>query len=403
MLKGFGESLAGGVKSMRRSIARLSSTLVAVLAAGGLAACDRGASNPPAPEVLRLGALVPLSGDSAPTGLQMIPGFQLAVNEANEAGGVLGHRVELVSGDDGCDPQTAVTAANAIVVKDITVSVGGYCSSATVPTLKVFRKADVPMIIPGANSTDLLAPRYDNVFLLAGTTAIEAQRAVEWMGPLRTRRLALIHDGTSFSQTIVQAAAKSITQPGSRITLAAELRLSQGAEKYPRIVEAVLASRADMVFYTSYYAEGGKLIRDLRSAGYAGKIMLSDGGVDPSLFRQVSAAQAEGVYGIALPMAQFTPGVAAWSGRYEALAGRPPGPFSMQAYDAARLALDAVRRAGTLDHAAVRVAIATTAPGDIDLLSGPSKFTSDGTQVDPTFIRLRVHNGTFTLADPAGG
>jgi branched-chain amino acid transport system substrate-binding protein len=102
-------------------------------------------------------------------------------------------------------------------------------------------------------------------------------------------------------------------------------------------------------------------------------------------------------------MAEFAPRVAGWAKRYEAIAGKPPGPFCMQAYDAARLALDAIRRAGTLEHDAVRAAIATTAPGDIELLSGPSKFNADGTQVDPSFVQLQVHNGKFTLADPVAG
>jgi branched-chain amino acid transport system substrate-binding protein len=60
-----------------------------------------------------------------------------------------------------------VSKANELVAREITVSVGGLCSAATVPTLKVFRAVGIPMIIPGANSSDLLAPRYDNVFLLA--------------------------------------------------------------------------------------------------------------------------------------------------------------------------------------------------------------------------------------------
>ena len=75
----------------------------------------------------------------------------------------------------------------------------------------------------------------------------------------------------------------------------------------------------------------------------------------------------------------------------------------MQAYDAVKLALDAIRRAGSLDHAKVRAAIAATAPGDVTLLSGPSKFQGDGTQQNPTFVLLQIHDGAFTLAARDGG
>ena len=70
----------------------------------------------------------------------------------------------------------------------------------------------------------------------------------------------------------------------------------------------------------------------------------------------------------------------------------------MQAYDSARLALDAVKRAGTTDRAAVRKAIAAATPKDVELLSGPAEFGPDGTQLNPTFILLRVRNGAFELA-----
>jgi branched-chain amino acid transport system substrate-binding protein len=374
-----------------------------VLISGCLSGCGREQPSGGSPSVLRIGALVPLSGDSGPTGRRMLPAYEMAVKEANDAGGVLGHRVELETGDDACDPNTAVTAANEIVAKDITVSVGGACSAATVPVLKPFRAAGVPMIIPASNSTDLLAPRYDSVFLLSGTTAIEAQRAVEFMRRTGSRRVTLIDDGTSFPETLARAAARSVQQPGSAITVAAELRLSQGAAGYPRIVEAVLGANADMVFFTGYYAEAAKLIRDLHAAAYAGKIMLSDAGTDPQLFKVLTAENAEGVYGWTLPLAQFEPKAAAWAARYQAITGVAPGPFTMQAYDAVRLALDAVRRAGSLDRATVRRAIAGTTPADIELLSGPSAFNASGTQDNPTFVLLRIRNGTFTLARQDGG
>ncbi len=390
---------------MRGRIRTVIATVSLVLVTHDLAAC-RETSSPPGdlPPRLRLGALVPLSGDNGPTGRRMLPAYEMAVKEANDAGGVLGHRVEFISGDDGCEPGTAVRAANAMVAKDITVSVGGACSAATVPTLKVFRAAGVPMIIPGSNSTDLLAPRYDSVFLLSGTTLIEADRALKWMRLLGSRRVAIIDDGTSFPQTLATAVAKVVRRPSSPPVLAGDqqMTLSQGAPGYRRIASEVIRRRADMVFFTGYYIEAARLIRDLRAAHYTGKIMLSDAGTDPILFKEIDAAKAEGVYGLTLPLAEFTPRAKEWAEHYRNLTGTAPGPFTMQAFDAVSLALNAVRRAGSLDRVAIRAAIAHTSDGDVELLSGPSRFNPDGTQVDPTFIPLQIRNGAFALARPAG-
>jgi branched-chain amino acid transport system substrate-binding protein len=368
----------------------------------GLTACGSGGrSGTPttSSSVIRLAALMPMTGDNAPSAESIIPALNMAANDVNAAGGVLGRRVEIVTADDACDPETAVNQANAMIKQDITVSVGGYCSSATVPTLKIFHSAGVPMIIPAANSTDLVAPRYNSVFLLAGTTAIEAQRAVAWMPKLDAHKVVVVHDGTSFSESVADATREAARKPGSGVDVVGEVQLSQGADRYDGVAARIAAAGGDIVFYTGYYAEAGKLVRDLRAAGYEGKVMLSDGGVNSALFRGVDPAAFEGIYGVTVPMPEFEPGLAAWSAEYRELTGRDPGPFTMQAYDAVRLAINAIQRAGTLDRSAVRKALADSKPGDVDLLSGSAGFNPDGTQKAVRFMLLRVHNGVF-VQDP---
>lgn len=378
-------------------VRRMVSLVLAVGLCGVAAACGDDPKPAETPQVVRLGALVPLTGDNAPTGKRLLEAYQIAVQDANEAGGVLGRKVELVVGDDACDPGTAVVKANEMIGRDITVSVGGGCSVAAVPTLKVFHTAGIPMIIPAANSTDLLVPGYDSVFLLSGTTTVEAAHAVDAMEALGRKRVLVIDDGTSFPETIADAAVADLTKSGGPLGLAGQMTVSQGATSYPRVVDTVREKKADLVFFTGYYPEAARMIRDLRDSGFQGAIMLSDAGTDPTLFDQLTPAQEQGVYGITLPLAQFEPKAKDWAAKYRASYGHEPGPFTMQAYDAVRLSLNAIQRAGTVDRQAVRQAIAATKPGDIELLSGPAEFKPDGTQPNPTFILLQIKNGEFVL------
>jgi branched-chain amino acid transport system substrate-binding protein len=371
-------------------------TVAFVLAAlAGCAAVAESSTGAPAPSsgTIRLGTLVPLTGRSSPSGTAMVNGARLAISEANAAGGVLGRQVELVVEDDACDPGTAVTAARAAVGKDIAASVGGYCSSATVPTLKIFRSAGVPMIVAQSNSTDLLAPGYDSVFLICGTVTAEADFAVGWMRRLGGHRLAVVHDGTSFPITLADSTVAAAERTGG-LTVTGELELSQGAPTYIRIADAVLAGRADIVYYTGYYAEANQLIKDLRGQGFTGKIVVGDGAADGPLLANLTAAQSRGVYGTALIFPEFLPELAEWSKRYQALFGEAPGPSTVEAYDAVNVALDAIKRAGSVDHEAVRAAIATT---DLQAMSGPLSFNPDGTRTTPRFLLLRAEDGKFGL------
>ncbi|WP_436535331.1 branched-chain amino acid ABC transporter substrate-binding protein [Actinoplanes sp. HUAS TT8] len=371
---------------------------VAILALVAASACT-GTGRPQAAAsssagVIRLAALLPLSGRSSHTGESMLNGAKLAVAEVNAAGGVLGRQVELVVQDDACDPGTAVTAAQTVIKQDVAVSVGGYCSSAVVPTLKIFRDAGVPMVIAQANSTDLVAAHYDSVFLICGTVTAEAVFAVDWMKRLGTRRVSIVHDGTSFPVTLADSTAAR-ARATRAVTVAGELKLSQGASDYQRIAQAVIASKADTVYYTGYYGEANQLIKDLRSRTFGGRIIVGDGATDGPLLTDLSPTQSADVYGTALLVPEFMPELAEWSQRYQKAYGVAPGPSTAESYDAVMVAVGAIKRAGATDETSLRTALAAT---DYAGLSGTVTFNSDGTRKIPKFLLLKADGKEFRLA-----
>jgi branched-chain amino acid transport system substrate-binding protein len=385
-----------------RATTRTTSAILLVGAVAGVAAlagCQpAGKSSATAPDPIRLGTMASLTGDDAANGemKMMIQAQQMAVREANEAGGVLGRKVELLVEDEGCDPGTGVLAANKLIAQHVVVSVGGACSSSTVPALKIFHDAGVPMIIPAANSTELLTPGYDSVFLVSGTVKAEAQFALESMQKLGSHRVAVVHDGTSFPETLAQATVDIAARSGSSIAVGAHLKLSQGAPSYSRIAQKVVETGADTVFYTGYATEAHQLILDLHAAGYTGKIIGSDGvGISEELLKDVNEGQAASIYRITLAVPQFMPALAPWSEHFTAATGSAPLAFTPEAYDAVKIALDAIRRAGSLDPAAVRQAVARTS--DLKLLTGNPRFNPDGTRVDPTFLLLSTKSGILSL------
>jgi branched-chain amino acid transport system substrate-binding protein len=381
---------------------------VAVLLAAGTVYGFNGSSaeRETVPQPIRLGMLLPLSGDSGTTGEAMRVAAQMAVDRENADGGVRGQRIELVILDDACDPQTAVIAANKLVASRVAVSVGGYCSSATLPTLPILYDAGIPMILPAANSQDLLKPGYESVFLLNGTGGREAVAAVSWMHQLGGHRVALVDDGTSYSANITQVAA-DILHGGNRpagLSLALQLRITQGARQFARAAASVLASSSDVVYFTGYTAEAGRLTRDLRRAGYRGLVMVADGCADPAL-TAFAEDTAEGVYATTPPLAEDLALPSWWTSQYRQRAGTLPGPYTVQAYDAVTIAVDALRR--TADGTrGPDLAQAISATKGLRLLSGTGAFDADHTLAGFSFTLRRIRSGKFVLVrignQPAG-
>ncbi len=252
--------------------------------------------------------VVPQSGSESASGQNMVNGAQLAVAEINEAGGVLGRKIKLNVQDEACTAENAVAAANKLVSAKVTVSVGGYCSGATLPTREIFNRANIPMVIPAANSDTLYQDHLPNVFMINGTGTQQAQAANDWIVKQGATKVAIMNGNDAYSKNIADLTAKLL---GGKLTT--NESYTPGESDYSAAVTAVLKGNPDFIYLTGYYAESGLIIRQLKNAGYTGKIMVGDGSVDGELIKIAGADTAQGVYATMTQTPQFIPG--ARSGR----------------------------------------------------------------------------------------
>jgi branched-chain amino acid transport system substrate-binding protein len=343
-----------------------------------------------------LGMLIPQSGSEAAIGPYMSNAAQLAVDEINAKGGVLGRQLELKTADDACDAQSAAAGANKLVTEEVDVSVGGYCSGATLPTLPIFGKANIPMIIPAANSQELVDQKLKHVFLINGTGSQQAMSAEKWITKQGAKSVALMHDNTSYSKDIAVRTQALLEAPGGAEPVITEAVTPKESD-YSANITNVLAKKPDFVYWTGYFQEGGLIARQLRQAGYKGSIMVGDGSVSPKLMEIAGAEAAEGVYATMTQTPDTLEGAEGWIAAYKKKYNADPGPYSNHAYDAVRLAAEAVTKAGGTDGA--KVIAALEAIDGFPMFSGPLKFTPEHTLASGGFQILVVKGDKFALQD----
>ena len=369
-----------------------------------VSACSSGSSSsgasssPSASGSIKIAMVIPISGSSAPTGTYMKNGAQLAVDEINAAGGILsGRKLELLVEDEACDPQQSVAGANKAISSGAVISVGGYCSGATLPTLPIFQKANIPMIIPAANSQDLVKQGLANVFLINGTGKQQSAAALKFIKKQGYTKVALVDDNTSYSKDITTETQAEIVADGS-VKVLLKTSVTAGESDYSAVVRAVMAKKPALVYWTGYYQEGGLIINQLKNAGFTGAIMVADGSVDPSL-PKIAGGRAEGVFATMTqtPDTLVGPAAVTWIANYKAKFNSDPGPYSTQAYDAVRLAAEAIKNAGSTNGDAVIKAL--EAVNGFQMFSGPLKFTAEHTLSNGGFIILVIKGGKFVLKD----
>lgn len=366
--------------------------LTAMLAAGALFALVGGTSAH-AKGVLKIGVQVPTTGSEATYGQDMFNAAAIARDEINAHGGVLGMRIELIAGDGACDPQQAVNAAAKLVSQKVVAVVGGYCSGATVPTLKIYGDAHVPFVITAANSTALIPANPGNAFLINSTGDQQAITAVKFLKSKKIKTLAIVNEGDAYSQNLADLTRTAWQKAGEKVVDFETV--NKGEQDYSAVVTAINAAHPDAVFWTAYYADGGLFIRQLRQSGYQGVIAVGDGSNSVKLF-DIAGKAAEGVYAFSNPIAQFLPTAKAFIATYKKEYKTDPGPYAPLTYDGVRLLAWAIHKAGSTQPAAIEKALASS-KGE-HWLTGPITFTKQNTLARSNFIVMEGKNGAWIAA-----
>jgi branched-chain amino acid transport system substrate-binding protein len=344
---------------------------------------------------IKIGFMMPLTGSEATYGKDMENAMKMAVDEINAEGGILGKKIVTVSGDTAADPQQSTSAAAKLVSADVTAVVGGYSSGATLPTLNVFADADIPQVIPVANSTKIIDENPGNAIQINGTGYHQAEKAVELFEDVwGVETVAIVHQGDGYSEDLAKLTKEAWEEAGHEV-VAVEV-VNKGEQDFSSLVTSIKSKNPDAVYWTAYYADGALLIKQLRQGGYQGEIAVGDGSNSPKLM-EIAGAAAEDVVCTSNPMVEYLPAAKEFMENYKARYNQDPGPYSSLSYDGVYLLRDAIERAGSTDKAAILQALKETE--GFEGISGETTIAENNALANSNFVLLEARGGEWHLID----
>ena len=376
------------MQKKRIKVVSLALALLVVIAA--FAGCGAKPGSSGSGEIL-IGVLVPTSGSEAYYGKDMYQSYQLAADEINAAGGIMGRKITLYQADDGCDANMASQAASKIIAKSPNFVVGGYCSNATIPALQQFYDAKLLMMVSAANSTEITKLGLNQTFMVNSPGTHAAQTLVSLCQSLGSKKIALIHQGDAYTKNLSDICEVALPENGMEI--ATIQVMDKGSPDVSAIVTAIRNSGADFVYWCGYHADGSNVIKQLRQGGYTGNIAVGDGSASVELITACGQA-GEGVYVTSPPFVEFAQGGEKFIADYEAKFKMPPGTYATLCYDTLYVLKDAIEKTGGTDMEKVRDAVQNI---EYKGLSGLIKFKADRELELSNFIILQIENGTFKL------
>jgi branched-chain amino acid transport system substrate-binding protein len=321
---------------------------ITFLAVGLLAVWSNLATAQLQGQVIRIGIGAPFTGGAASFGVEMKNAVELAIEEQNTAGGVLGARIEARAFDDEASDATGQTGAGVLCQDPAVLAVVGHVNSnVSISASNVYARCGLAMLTPMSSNPGVTDRGLPNVFRLTNRDDHKGPGLAAYLyRKLGKRRAVVIDDQTAYGKGLADLFAGAFTSLGG--TVAARPTVKVGERDFQALL-AGLPPDFDVVFYGGI-AEAAYVLRQMRERSLNQLFACGDGCWNVKGFIQPAAGAAtkgEGVLILsAAPAVGRVPGSAAFAERYAKRFG-PIANYAVNSYDSARLVLSAIQQAAT--------------------------------------------------------
>ena len=362
--------------------------LVAALALAVLmAACGDGGKGS---DTIPIAVVGPVTGQYASFGAQMTNGGQMAVDDINAAGGVLGKKLDLDIGDDACDPKQAVAVANQMTGNGVALVAGHYCSGSSIPASKVYAESNMVQISPASTNPAFTDDRAGpNIYRVCGRDDQQGGIAGKYLAThFADKNIAFVHDKTAYGKGLADETKKALNAAGKQEAMYEAI--TAGEKDYSALVSKLKQANIDIVYFGGYHTEAGLIIRQMRDQGMNTILMGGDALITQE-FWSITGPAGEGTLMTFSPDPRKNPAAAEVVKRFKDKGIEPEG-YVLYTYAAIQAWKQAAEKAKSVDSAEVVKALNDT---EFDTVVGKFKFNEKGDPNLPPYAVYRWSNGTY--------
>ena len=369
-----------------------------------------------------IAAVLPLSGKLAPFANEALDGIQLAIEKARESLGL--GSIGLIVKDSEADRAGFLSDLSELLTDDHPLAVIGPLLSKNLPAMaEMAEKTKIPVITPAATLPNVRRLG-SYVFSTALTYPLQAKRIADYAtGEPGYRRFCILHPDTTYGRELTRLFAQEIRQRTGEIiaiesykegdtdfgqqikrlkaedlkkygtAITAEASASKGNGK--GVKRIMYAPGFDAVFLPGRSREVGLIAAQLAFHDIKVPLLGANGWNSADFARTADRTMEGSIFVDGFFVGSPNPTVQDFVDRYQRRFQVPPSLFAAQAYDAARLVLEAVHKGATSGEA---VRDYLLMQHDLPTLTGPASFTSDGT-LNRRIHVIQVKHGRFVQID----
>jgi branched-chain amino acid transport system substrate-binding protein len=358
-----------------------------------LTSCSRDQGQ--ADEIL-IGEYGSLTGTTATFGISTMNGIEMALDEVNQNGGLLGKTVRVIVEDDQGRPEEAQTVVTKLITRNRVVALlGEVASSRTLAAAPVAQQMGIPMVSP-SSTNPAVTEVGDFIFRVCFIDPFQGLVMAKFAAQsLQLTDVAVLRDiKNDYSVGLADVFVENFRTLGG--TIVADEGYSEGDTDFSAQLTSIRARRPQAIFVPGYYTEVGLIARQAKSLGIEVPLLGGDGWDSPSLI-EIGGAALEGSYfSNHYSVDDPSPAIQKFVGDYRARYGATPDALAGLGYDAAQILFDAIRRAGSADPTAIRDALAQTK--DFAGVTGVTTLDENRNAVKPAVV-LQVNDGKLAYVE----
>jgi len=313
---------------------------------------------------IMIGSSIPLTGGVATFGQHSRWGSELAIAEANAKGGVLGRKLEIDFQDNRCNPAEAVKSVTQMLAEKKYVAIlDGLCSSVVLAIMPLVERAGVPLVVANASATSIAERSGVGgnkwTFKVNPTDASMLDALIGWLDKDgKANNIAFLGEDTDFGRAGSTGPENALKK--RNLKLATVDFFQKGAPDFTPVFTKIKAKKPALLALYAVDADFQNAMRQWYSLGggvpLTGRVL-----VDQVPKEIIDSGFLDGTTSVQpYDPSVDTPGNRAFVEAFKKLHNVPPILVSFEAYEATKVLIDAIRRAGTTNPAAVRDALVTT-------------------------------------------
>lgn len=351
-----------------------------------------------AAEPIKIGLMGPLTGSWASEGAEMKQVCDLLAEEINAKGGVLGKKIEVITEDDGGDPRTAALAAQRLSTRGVIAVIGTYGSAVTEATQNIYDEAKIIQIANGSTAIRLTEKGLKYFFRTCPRDDEQAKVAVQAIQKLGTKKLAILHDNSTYAKGLAEETRGLLKDKGVEIVFFDALTPKE--QDYTAVLTKMKSVQPDMVFFTGYYGEAGLLLKQKKQMNWNVTFIGGDATNNPDLVKIAGKEDAAGFYFVSAPLPKDLPSEQARSflADFTKKYGHPPNSiYAVLAGDGLRVVVSAMEKTKSEDTAKLAEYLHKELK-DFPGLTGKVSFNDKGDRIGEVYRVYKVAtDGGFLL------